>query len=108
MQCYRPIFRKNMTNNILDKVNFLMEAAINKSDDKKTLSVICNLVGEHSEHEKLGRVFGYSVSDYAIAALKWIGTDESEILFEKNYSQLSAHRRQEIDKLIEKKLYLEF
>ena len=94
-------------NNILEKVQFLLEASKNKTDSPDVISTIDSLTIEHTDDMITGRFFGYSVSDYAIAALKWIGTTESEKLYSEKYEKLSDKRKKDIENLVSKKLYLE-
>lgn len=68
-------------NSLPEKVKFLLMSAKNKTDDTQTLTVIKSLIREHSEERVLGKILGYSVSDYAIASLKWMGTEKSIELF---------------------------
>lgn len=93
---------------ILDKVRFLMSIAQKKQYTKNELDSLKALLTEHSDSMRLGKVFGYSVSDYALATLSWLSTDETKRLFDHNFSQLSEERKQHISQLIDKKLYLQF
>ncbi|MGN0541896.1 MAG: hypothetical protein ACI4JG_00445 [Acutalibacteraceae bacterium] len=93
---------------ILDKVRFLLSLAQKNQYTKNELEAVTALLSEHSESMRLGKVFGYSVSDYAFATLSWLSTDETKELFDCYYSQLSAERKQTISQLIDNKLYLQF
>ena len=55
----------------------------------------------------IGKVFGYSVSDYAIASLKWINSAKSITLFNEIFYSLSEQRQKNIKILIDKKTYLQ-
>lgn len=92
---------------ILEQVHFLLRAAKNKDTSQKTLKIVSTLTKKHSNDRILGRVFGHSVSDYAFATLKWIGTKESIDLFNMYSADLPAERESEINNLIEKQIYQE-
>jgi hypothetical protein len=55
----------------------------------------------------IGKFFGYSVSDYAIASLRWINSRESLKLFDEVFISLSDERKKVVNELIDKKLYLQ-
>ena len=93
---------------ILDKVKFLLSLAQKKRYTQNELDCVKALLTEHSDSMRLGKVFGYSVSDYAFATLSWLSTDETKGLFERGFSQLSEERKRHISQLIEKKLYMQF
>ena len=95
------------TDNLLDKIRFVLNAAKNKTDDDTTLSVIMSLTAEHSEERNLGKFMGYSVSDYAIASLKWMDTEKSNQLFKEEYNKLSDDRKTVIGWLIPNNYHLE-
>ena len=90
-----------------EKVKFLLISAKNKADDEQTLSVIKSLTGEHSNERVLGKIFGYSVSDYAIASLKWMDTEKSIELFNEEYGKLADERKEVISWLIANNYHLE-
>lgn len=92
---------------IQDKVCFILMAAKNRISDDQTLALIDEFAKEHSHHPTLGRVFGYSVSDYAIAALRWIETKESMEIFNKQYEALPRERKMEVDQLIKSEIHKE-
>lgn len=98
-----------MANNqgITDKILFLFEKCKSGNCNHDELKRIKEYTLEHSDDMILGRFFGYSVSDYAIASLKWINTPDSLSAFEVVFSALSENRKTEINKLINKKLYLQ-
>ena len=93
---------------ILDKVKFLLSLAHKNQYTKNELDYVEMLVSEHSDNMRLGKVFGYSVSDYALATLSWLSTDETKELFNQNFSQLGEERKLHVSQLIDKKLYLQF
>lgn len=60
---------------------------------------------EHNDDVETYGFFGYSISDYAIATLNWIGTDRAKGDYEIKIGSLSDFRRKEIDTLVKKQLY---
>ena len=93
---------------ILDKVNFLMLLAKRGQYSQEELDLVKDLMSEHSDHIRLGKVFGYSVSDYAFATLNWLSTDETKTIFNQQYNQLSPKRKQIVSELIDKNLYMQY
>ena len=79
-----------------------------KQYTQNELNCVKALLAEHSDTVRLGKVFGYSVSDYAFATLSWLSTDETKELFEREFSKLSKERKLHISQLIEKRLYTQF
>lgn len=81
---------------LLDKVDFLLTIAKKGSASDEELEEILKLTVEQSKHGRLGRVMGYSVSEYAIATLSWLGEtklfDEmmlgKDLTFSQNVSKL--------------------
>lgn len=92
---------------ILDKVKYLLSLPEKSEYSSDEIQKAVEMTKEHSNDMVLGRVFGYSVSDYAIATLEWIGTEESRKEFWRIFDGLSDRRKIDIANLIEKKLYLE-
>ena len=92
-------------NSILDKVNFLLAIAKKGNCTGEELNEIVSMVPEHTDGMVLGRVFGYSVSDYAIATLKWLDKDKE---FESAMADLQDGRENDIQTLITSKIYLEY
>lgn len=92
---------------ILDKVRYLLLTAKNNNCSGETLEKIREYTNQHTDDYVLGRVFGYSVSDYAFATLKWLNTRESLNIFDDLIHQISEPRKREIEELVSKKLYLE-
>lgn len=90
-----------------DKVYFLLSIAKAGKCAKEELNMIKGMTSEHSTDMILGRVFGYSISDYAIATLKWLNTDDTLREFKLAFDKLSSDRKNEISELIARKLYLE-
>ena len=62
---------------ISEKVLFLLELAKKGTASESELSKIIEMISAHSDNVTLGRVFGYSVSDYAIATLKWLDSENA-------------------------------
>lgn len=93
---------------ILDKVNYLLGISKNKKYNEEDIKKITLLAKEHSEHMVLGRVFGYSVAEYAIATLKWLDTDRTKKLFNKLYMDLGTEQKRNINELINREIYKEY
>ena len=96
-----------MANNtsITDKVLFLLQIAKNNNASSDEIKEIVQYTKEHTDNLVLGRVFGYSVSDYAIATLKWLNTDETNGIYERLFKELPERRKNNVVELIEKELY---
>lgn len=92
---------------LLDKISFLLKTAKEQRYDQEAFNIIKIMTEEHSDNAILGRFFGYTVSDYAYATLKWLNTPETNELFVNLFNLLPSNRKQEINELIDKKLYLE-
>lgn len=90
---------------ILEKVSFMLTVSKNKKYTPKELNEIISFTHLHSNERELGKVFGYSVSDYAYATLFWLGTSETLNIYNSMSSRLSEERIKEIDSLIQSKLY---
>lgn len=97
-----------MTSSIVDKVDFLLTLAKKNKYDADELNTVISMTGEHTDNKILGRVFGYSVSDYAIAVLNWLGTEDSIKAFNSAFNKLNKIRQAEINKLIKAKPYIEY
>ena len=99
-----------MENNtsILDKVNFLIKKSISKQCNSSELEKIISYTELHSDDLLLGKVFGYSVSDYAFATLKWIGSEKTLKAFEKTTQGLDESRLSVINDLIDKESYRQY
>ena len=93
---------------ILEKVNFILGTVKTHNITPDNLQRIVELSKEHTDNLVLGRVFGWSVSDYAVAALKWIGTDEAQKEYDRIIQSLSKERREEIRELIEREIYKQY
>lgn len=93
---------------ILDKVNYLMKISKNKRYNEKDIDKIISLAKEHSNHMVLGRVFGYSVAEYAIATLKWLDTDRTKKLFNDIYINLGIEQKKNVNTLIDREIYKEY
>lgn len=93
---------------IVEKVNYLMQKAISKDCNEVDLKRITSYLEEHSDRPILGKVFGYSVSDYAFAALKWIGSEQTNAIFDEHFATLTQRRKQTIRQLIDSNYYLQY
>lgn len=93
---------------ILDKVNYLLSISKNKVYKEEDINIITSLAKEHSEHMVLGRVFGYSVAEYAMATLKWLDTDRTIEVYNKLYDSLETEQKKSIDELINREIYKEY
>lgn len=92
---------------LLEKIDFLLTVSKKGTYTQEELQDILALTRERSEHGILGRFMGYSVSDYAIATLYWLGTKETKAEYNALTDGLSDFEKQEICALIEKKPYLQ-
>lgn len=95
-------------NSILAKVDYIMQAVLKKDDSSECLQNLRSLSKEHTDDMVLGRVFGWSISDYAIAALKWINTDLTNTMFADEFDSLPDNRKPEVLVLIAKELYKQY
>ena len=93
---------------ITEKVDFLLTIAKKGQCSNEEFADILKLLVEHSDKERLGKVFGYSVSDYAIATLAWIGDDKSYAEYNKIYTTLDEKRKLDITQLVKEKRYLQY
>ena len=93
---------------ILDKVNYLMKISKNKRYNERDIDKISSLAKEHSNHMVLGRVFGYSVAEYAIATLKWLDTDRTKKIFNDVYITLGTEQKKNVNTLIDREIYKEY
>ncbi|MCR4711485.1 MAG: hypothetical protein K5707_04225 [Clostridia bacterium] len=92
---------------ILEKVRFLLSAAKSGECGIDEFKDIVAMTREHTDNQIIGRVFGYSISDYALATLSWLGTEESIKAFRRGFNELSNIRKEEVRRLIDSKMYLE-
>ena len=95
-------------NSLLNKVDFVLTLAAKGEMSENELKCVESFLLEHSDHPRLGRVFGYSVSDYAFASLKWVGTEETKKLFDKYFVMLSTDRRNKINELIRENRHINY
>ena len=92
---------------IQDKVLYLLRIASSGKCTDADYSTIKTLSKEYSDNMIVGRVFGYSVSDYALATLKWLGDERSTKLFYDLSKDLPDHRRNGLNDLINSNAYLQ-
>ena len=90
---------------ITDKVKFLLQLSKSKQYSSDELKDVVSFTSLHSNNVILGRVFGFSVSDYAFATLFWLGTPETIEIYNNLSKGLSTERKAEINDLLAKKLY---
>lgn len=69
-------------NSILEKIEYMHSLAKNKSYNEKDLMCLKEYSKEYSDNMVLGRFMGYSLFDYALATLYWIGTEETKMMFD--------------------------
>jgi len=87
------------------KVHKLLSIASLNTVDADILVQISKLTEQHSEGLRQGKVFGYSVSEYAFATLNWLGTTDSMQLYDELTRALSDSRKVRIDALVASDLY---
>lgn len=95
-------------NSLPKKVDFILTLAAKGEMSEGELKMVESFLPEHSDHPRLGRVFGYTVSDYAFASLKWIGTEEMLRIFNKHFVTLSPERKNEINELIKENRHINY
>ena len=94
---------------MIDKIKYMMSIVKSNDYNSEDFQKICSFVSEVSNYARRGKLFGYSISDFALATLKWMNTDESIKIFNSEYSIIKdENRKSMIDELIESKMYLEF
>ena len=94
-------------NSILGKIEYMLSLAKNKSYNEKDLMCLKKYSKENSDNMVLGRFMGYSLSDYALATLYWIGTEETKMIFDDLFHKLQSDRQKDVRTLIQKELYLQ-
>ena len=90
---------------LLEKVQNMLLIAKSGSADESTVNQIADLTTEHSDHTRLGKFFGHSVSDYAFAVLKWLNNPYSAEVFNRLFSGLADERKTFINELISQEGY---
>ncbi len=93
---------------LLDKISFIFETVKKHNTTPEVLGILMKYTKEHTDDMVLGRFFGYSVSDYSIAALKWLNTKDTDLEFERIIESLPSQRQLEINELISKELYKQY
>ena len=91
-----------MPKTLLEKVNYLLTIAKTKDFSRDDLKNIETLTSDDSDHPRLGKVFGYSVAEYAIETLKWINEEDIYKSFTKG---LDEYKKGRITDLIESRCY---
>lgn len=97
-----------MANSILNKVCFLLDKAKSKKYTKTDLNTIIDYSNQFSNDLILGRVFGYSVGAYAMATLNWINDSVTRKEYDSLLKKLTPQQKDEVEELIQKKLYLQY
>lgn len=97
-----------MENSILNKVCFLLDKAKSKNYSKNDLKTIIEYSKQFSNDLILGRVFGYSVGAYAMATLNWINDSVTKREYDTILKNLTPQQIDEVEELIQKKLYLQY
>ena len=88
------------------KVFKILEIAQKKVSDHETIEQIVVLTDFHSDRKRIGLVGGFSVSEYAFAALKWIGSEFSLRKFAELFASLSDDRKMRVNELVDSKAYM--
>jgi hypothetical protein len=94
------------TPSLFDTVKNLLSIAESGQFSNADLDEIVSLLPLHSGNHVVGKMFGYSVSDYAFATLKWLNSSKANDIFADEFSRLGQFRKEDILALIEKKYYL--
>ena len=92
---------------LLEKIKYIClvaKSGVMTEEDKHILNEYSK---EHSDYLRLGKLFGHSVSDYAIACFKWINTKESLDAYYQALEPLSEDWRKDIQELADSNVYLE-
>lgn len=90
---------------LVNKIGFMFNLANEHIYTEEQYNKLLSYTKEHNDDVETYGFFGYSVSDYAIATLKWLGTDRAKLDYEIQVSSLSEFRKNEIDTLVKKQLY---
>ena len=85
---------------IPEKILYLLELAKKGEYSKDDLNTIRLLSTDFSS-----KIFGYSVSDYAIATLKWLNTDETVSLYNSWMSILTGYDKERVEELVSLEQY---
>lgn len=93
---------------ILKKVDYLLNLSINKKYTNEDLNNIIAFTSEHSDNLIIGKVFGYSISEYAFATLKWINDAATLKTYERLIKNVSLNERLKIKELVDSNLYLQY
>lgn len=103
---YRPLWvQKEISKmNLLDKANFGLVIAKRGLITREEFTVLRGLSIEPEQEGRLGKVMGYSVSDYAIASWYWLG---NEGMFHLYYDELDENRQFRVMELVKKEVYKE-
>ena len=89
---------------LLDKVQFGLKIAKRGIIDNEEFGILQGLSIEAEQEGRLGKVMGYSVSDYAIASWYWLGNGG---MFHLYYDELDENRQFRVMELVKKEVYKE-
>jgi len=82
------------------KVYELLKISTERIVSNDVIDEIAAMTTQHSNDLRLGKVFGYSVSEYAFAALKWINNTYSNGLYDKLIEPISDERKWRVSELV--------
>ena len=80
-------------------INGILDVARNKIADVATIDELV-IMTKYSSGKYFMRAVGVSISDFAFAALKWIGSQYSIECFEAHFNKLPDERKTRINKII--------
>ena len=87
---------------LIDKIKYICQIAKDGKPSNEQKEQLIELSKEHSNDCRMGKVFGYSVSDFAIACFKWINETET---YNRLIKDLSEDRLETINRLIATNAY---
>ena len=90
----------------LDKIKYMLYLARDKKYKDEDITLLEEYANEHSNNLVLGRFMGYSISDYALATLRWLNTEKTINIFNRLFDGLDAQRKNEVSELISSEAYL--
>lgn len=89
---------------ILDKIQYIVDIAKRGTATKDEIDSLEQYSLENSDNLVLGRFFGYSVAEMAIACYKVIHEDK---LFDKWFNTLDRFSQDNVTTFLKKRLYLQ-
>lgn len=90
----------------LEKIKYMLYLARDKEYKEEDISRLVLYSKEHSNNLVLGRFMGYSVSDYALATLRWLNTEKTMNIYNRLFDSLDTQRKNEIIELVSSEAYL--